>query len=237
MVQTVALRPVAFEDLGLFERLLRARGHAVRYLDVPESPCDPAEAADLLVILGGPIGAYEEDAYPFLSSELRLIERRLSAGLPTLGICLGAQLIARALGARVYPGPEPEIGWKPLSLSPAGMASPLGALVTEGNTTAPVLHWHGDTFDLPSGATLLASTSVCAHQAFALGARVLGLQFHAEVEPTRVESWLVGHTAELRAVRGLSAVRELRSETQRFAPALGHRAERCFSRWLDQAGL
>src|SRR5690606_10436919 len=99
------------------------------------------------------------------------------------------------------------------------------------------LHWHGDTFDLPSGATLLASTSVCAHQAFAAGPRVLGLQFHVEVEPTRVESWLVGHTAELRALRGLSAVHDLRAETQRFGPGLVQRAERFLSGWLDAAGL
>jgi GMP synthase (glutamine-hydrolysing) len=139
------IRHVAFEDLGIFREVLAARGYAVRYLEAGvDDLAGPLASADLAVVLGGPIGVYETERYPFLVTELRALERRLAAGRPTLGICLGAQLIAAALGARVYPGGKKEIGWAPVALTAAGRASPLAAL--EGR---PVLHWHGDTFDLP----------------------------------------------------------------------------------------
>jgi GMP synthase-like glutamine amidotransferase len=134
---------------------------------------------DLLVCLGGPIGAYEEAAYPFLRDELALIERRLAAARPTLGICLGAQLMARALGARIYPAPAKEIGWGEVRLSEAGQKGPLRHFAG-----VPVLHWHGDTFDLPKGAELLASTVLCANQAFAFGRYALAFQFHPETTAT-----------------------------------------------------
>src|SRR5262249_51014029 len=122
-------------------------------------------------------GVYDSEEYPFLLDELELLRACLQQRLPTVGICLGAQLLASALGARVYPGPHKEIGWSPLSLTEAGAAGPLVAL----GAGLPVLHWHGDSFDLPAGATLLASTALYRHQAFALGPTILGLQFHPEV--------------------------------------------------------
>ena len=129
--------------------LLALRDFVVEYRDAVD--LGTIGEPDLLVVLGGPIGAYEDDLYPFLGDELALLQQRLSRGGATLGICLGAQLMARALGARVYPGPRKEIGWAPLTLSDAGRASPLRHL-----TAGPVLHWHGDTFDLPAGAVRLA---------------------------------------------------------------------------------
>src|SRR5262249_57807158 len=122
--------------------------------------------AEVLIVLGGPIGVYQEQDYPFLTDELRVLERRLAADLPTLGICLGAQLMARALGAKVYAGPRKEIGWSPLHLSAAGRRSCLAPLAKR---QAAVLHWHGDTFDLPAGATHLASTPDYPHPALACG--------------------------------------------------------------------
>src|SRR6185436_5058732 len=121
------------------------------------------------------------------------LEDRLSRRRPTLGICLGAQLIARVLGARVYPARAKEIGWHPLQLTSAGEASPLSHLRA---TSGQVLHWHGDTFDLPAGAAHLASTEVCPHQAFSIDA-ALALQFHLEVDVHRIERWLIGHVCEL----------------------------------------
>jgi GMP synthase (glutamine-hydrolysing) len=230
--EVLAIRHVHFEDLGSLERVLGDRGWPVRYLDVGfariEAP-DPV-AALLMVVLGGPIGAYDDDRYPSVAPLLSMIEKRIAAGLPTLGICLGAQLIARALGARVYPSPsgQAEIGWSPLTLTDAGRASPLRHL--DGAQTS-MLHWHGDTFDLPAGATLLASTPACRHQAFAWGKHVLGLQCHPEIRTDRFEPWLIGHASEL-ATHGIDP-RQLRADTARLGPALELAAWRTFDEWLS----
>lgn len=233
MPHTVTFRHVAFEDLGLLEPLLTRRGHTIRYFDVPVTPLadfDPL-TPDLLVVLGGPIGVYQEDLYPFLVPETASIARRLEAGRPTLGICLGSQLIAKALGARVYPSGIKEIGWAPIELSQDGRGSCLRHL---GAT--PVLHWHGDTFDLPDGALHLASTAACRNQAFTAGPHVLALQFHVEVTGTTLESWFVGHTGEIAATAGLS-VPQLRADTARYTPALVERGSRALGEWLDSVGL
>jgi GMP synthase (glutamine-hydrolysing) len=224
----IAIRHVHFEDLGAFDDLLRRHGYAVRYCEAGVDNIggvDPL-APDLIVVLGGPIGAYEELAYPFLGQELALLERRLTAARPTLGICLGAQLIARALGAQVYPAPAKEIGWDELQLSEAGRNGPLGHF-----TGVPVLHWHSDTFDLPPGAELLASTKICPNQAFGLGHQVLACQFHPEISGRGFERWLVGHAVEIAGVPGISPA-ALRRDTERLAPQAARRGEACLSEWL-----
>lgn len=224
----LALRHLAFEDLGSFEGVLKARGHDIRYVDAATEDL-AALAHDLsgpLFVLGGPIGAYEEILYPFLATELRFIEKRLAARLPIFGICLGAQLMARALGARVYPAPAKELGWAPITLTEAGERSvlkPLGG--------GPVLHWHGDTFDLPQGATRLASTAICENQAFGFGTNALALQFHIEAQAKGLERWYVGHTMELAAAR--IAVPALRAQSQELAPAAAARGSACLTAWLD----
>jgi GMP synthase (glutamine-hydrolysing) len=230
-----ALRHVAFEDLGLLEALLEARGARVEVVDVPTADLtalDPL-VPDLLVVLGGPIGANDEALFPFLEPELQSIARRLAARRPTLGICLGAQLMARALGARVHPARRKEIGWAGVQLTEAGRAGPLGRL---GDDAPMVLHWHGDNFDLPDGAERLASTEVCPNQAFRVGEHALGLQFHLEVTPMALERWLVGHVVEIGAARGVFIDR-LRADTRRFGPALEAAAPGVFAEWLDGAGL
>ncbi|HYG87225.1 MAG TPA: glutamine amidotransferase [Azospirillum sp.] len=227
----VAIRHVHFEDLGSVQPVLEARGYRVHTYDVGLDPLwtlDPVRT-DLIVVLGGPIGAYQEELYPFLADEIRLLEARLAARRPTLGICLGAQLMARALGARVYPGPGPEIGFAPIALTDAGRGSCLAPFGEEGAT---VLHWHGDTFDLLDGAVRLASTAVCENQAFALGPNALGLQFHPEVRRHGFERWLVGHACEIAGIPSLS-VPALRADAERHAPDIEARAARCFARWLD----
>ena len=224
----LAIRHVHFEDLGAFDGVLRRHGYAVGYCDAgidDVGGVDPL-MPDLLIVLGGPIGAYQEPLYPFLGRELALLERRLAAARPTLGICLGAQLMARALGARVYAACAKEIGWSELQLSPAGRNGPLRHFA-EG----PVLHWHGDTFDLPDGAEHLASTEICPNQAFGLGRHVLACQFHPEISGHGFERWLVGHAVELAATAGVSPT-ALRRDTESFAPAAAARGDVCLSEWL-----
>ncbi len=226
----LAVRHVAFEDLGLLGPLVASRGYGVRYHDAGVQPIDVETllAPELLIVLGGPIGVYEAETYPFIADEVAAIAARLQADKPILGICLGAQMMAAALGARVAPGPVKEIGWAPLTLTADGQKSvlaPLGA--------APVLHWHGDNCELPAGCTSLASTPHCPVQAFMRTPSQLALQFHLETEPARLESWLVGHTVEL-GKAGLDP-RELRTQARTFGEATRELGQKVFSAWLDKA--
>ncbi|MCY4488690.1 MAG: glutamine amidotransferase [Deltaproteobacteria bacterium] len=228
--RAVVVRHVAFEDLGSFAGPLAEGGWRVQYVEAGLDGLDAAADADLLVVLGGPIGAGDDGPYPFLTEEVRLIEGRLAADRPTLGICLGAQLMARALGARVYGAGRKEIGWGPLSLSEAGAASALSLLAPD---RASVLHWHGDTFDLPHGAIHLAATEVCENQAFGWGERALALQFHPEVTAAGLERWFIGHTLEIATTPDIS-VAQLRDATRRFAPALERQGPAFLRRWLGR---
>ncbi len=224
----VAIRHIHFEDLGTLEPLLRQRGYVVRYLDatVDDLAAVDTLAPDLLVVLGGPIGAYDEDTYPFLADELALVRRRLAAGLPILGICLGAQLIARGLGAKVYALGVKEIGFGPVQFTAVGQSSVLAGL---GDT--PVLHWHGDQFDIPDGAQWLARTEIGAHQAFSHRGTVLGLQFHLEADARQIERWLVGHACEL-GQAGIDP-RALRAQAITQQDQLASAAKTVVGAWLD----
>ena len=223
----LAIRHVAFEDLGGFEELLAAAGYAIRYADMGVDAVANFGDPDLLVVLGGPIGIYEDDLYPWLKEEIAYIAARLKAQNSTLGICLGAQLMARALGARVYPGLAKEIGWKPLSIAQGdtGLLAPFG--------DHPVLHWHGDTFDLPEGAVLLASTDICRNQAFSLGRHGLAFQFHPEACEHGFERWLIGHACEIAATPGVT-VTGLRDDTVRLASASLAKGQQALRNWLSQ---
>lgn len=228
----LALRHLAFEDLGLIEPLLRERGFEVSYHEagVDDFAAVDLGRVDLLVVLGGPISVEDEARFPWLADEVALIRRRLDMRLPLLGICLGAQLMARALGARVKPMGVKEIGFAPLALTAAGQGTALAELRDQ-----PMLHWHGDQFELPPGLASLAATPVCPHQAFAPHDKALGLQFHPEVAPERFEQWLIGHIDELEHA-GI-APGELRAAMVREASGLRAALRRLMERWLDQALL
>ncbi|MGA3307819.1 MAG: glutamine amidotransferase [Xanthobacteraceae bacterium] len=228
--QCLAVRHVAFEDLGLLGPLVAAHGYGVRYHDAGIQPFDAETlvAPDLVIVLGGPIGVYEREAYPFITDEIAAIAARIESNKPILGICLGAQIMAAALGARVAPGPVKEIGWAPLQLTSAGQASVLSPL-----DATPVLHWHGDNCELPEGCARLASTQHCPVQAFARTPSQLALQFHLETEPARFESWLVGHTVEL-GKAGIDP-RHLRTQARTLGPTTREAGHKVLAAWLDKA--
>lgn len=229
MKTAVAIRHIGFEDLGAFEEPLLRAGYRIHYYDTGQDELwtlDPVRTP-LLIVLGGPMGAYEEDRFPFIAEELQLLEDRIAAGKPTLGICLGAQLIARASGARVYPGHTKEIGFAPILLTEAGRTSPLSAIPD----AQPVLHWHGDTFDLPAGAERLCETDLYPNQAFAIGPNVLALQFHLEAGAQGFERWLAGHADEL-AQAGIDPS-ALQHAATLHGPALPKIADAVLTRWLE----
>jgi GMP synthase (glutamine-hydrolysing) len=226
MKKAVAIYHLAFEDLGSFAPVLREAGYEIAYASAVHdlARVDP-KGPDLLVICGGPIGVYEEEAYPFIKDEKRLIAERLAAGRPTLGICLGGQMMAAALGASVKPGTK-ELGFSTLTLTDAGANSPLKHL--EG---VPVLHWHGDTFDIPAGAELLASTDICRNQAFAIGRHALGLQCHPEGDLPALEDWFVAYGGDLASAK--LSVPEMRKAAMDAVPRLREAGSRMLKAWLD----
>ncbi len=182
----LVIRHVPYEGVAAYREPIEDAGYVIDRVDV----ADPGFAAvdlrepELVIMMGGPMGVYEQEAHPWIACQLRRLAQRLAAERPTLGVCFGAQMIAAALGAEVFPGPVVEIGFDPVAIHCP--ESPLQHLID-----VPVLHWHGDTFALPAGVDLLASSRHYPHQAFARGANILALQFHAEMglDP-RFEAWI-----------------------------------------------
>jgi GMP synthase (glutamine-hydrolysing) len=229
--RAIVIRHLAFEDLGCYATVLAKNNIEVQYFEAAQDDLraiDPA-TDDLLIVLGGPISVNQSEDFPFLKHELALLKQRLALDKPTLGICLGAQLIAGALGANVYPGAEKEIGWSPIALTPAGKRSALKHLAPPLH----LLHWHGETFDLPSGTVLLAASEQYPHQAFAYGKRVLALQFHGECTAPGLESWYLGHIGEIQQTPGLS-VSGLREQAALHADNAAHQGQLFFADWLAQ---
>lgn len=232
MKTVMAIRHIHFEDLGLFEPILTQLDFQVEYVDAPLAQFSDLDvlSPEVLVVLGAPIGAFDEEAYPFLQAEFAAIKQRIDANKPLLGVCLGGQLIARALGAEVAAMGHKEIGFSSLSYTAAGAASALGLM-----GDCPVLHWHGDQFAIPEYATLLASTDLCPHQAFAYQNHVLALQCHLEADPAKIEAWLVGHACELAQAK--VNVHAVRADAARYGTDLQQGAARFLNQWLREQGL
>lgn len=181
------LQHVAFEGLGSIELWLAERGAEVEFTRFYDSPRLPEIAdLDLVIALGGPMSVNDEADLPWLTEEKRFIAEAIRAGKAVLGICLGAQLIASALGARVYPGPHKEIGWFDIERASSNPG------LFQFPEAATVFHWHGETFDLPPGASRLARSAGCENQAFQIGSNVIGLQFHLETTLESAES-IISH--------------------------------------------
>lgn len=225
-------RHLAFESLGLLENLFDEWGWQYDYLDVGVDDLTFAapNSADALVILGGPIGVGDTTRFPYLALEKQQIQKWLEADKPVLGICLGAQLMASVLGADVKPMAEKEIGFGTIALTEAGQASCLAKLIP----STPVLHWHGDQFDIPASANGLASSALCPNQAFSVG-KSLGLQFHLEADLDRIEQWLIGHIAELNQA-GVE-LEVIRQQAKQVKQDLALSARDIFEAWFTEVSL
>jgi GMP synthase (glutamine-hydrolysing) len=199
-MRVLVLQHVAIEGPGILEPFLTQRGWQLDTVPLyagaklPEQP----QQYQAILVMGGPMGVYDEAEYPFLRAEHDFLQRAIAQGVPLLGICLGSQLLAKALGARVYRNPHKEIGWYTVDLTPAGCTDPLFAGV---ESPLLVFQWHGDAFDLPPGATALASSPLCTHQAFRYSDRVYGCLFHLEVTPEMIHTWMAAFREELAGVR------------------------------------
>ena len=189
MKPVVAFRNAEAESMGTIEDALRGAGLPYSYVDLyaqlPRS-FDPGQLA-ALVVMGGPMNVDETERYPYLAAEVDYLRAALDAGLPILGVCLGSQLLAKALGARVYPLERKEIGWYSVETTEAARDD---ALFSHFGASKRVFQWHGDTFELPDGAVQMAASPLCAQQAFRHGESAYGLQFHMEMTSAMIESWL-----------------------------------------------
>ncbi len=228
----LVLQHAACEPPGAYEDELAARAiplHRI-VLDEPHQLPD-WRSYGAIVVMGGPMGAYEDALHPWLTAEKQLIAEAVRAGTPYWGVCLGAQLLAAALGARVAPGPSPELGVQPVELTPAAAADPVFA---EAPPSFSTLQWHGDTYELPAGAVQLARSSVYEQQAFVLG-RAYALQFHLEVTDTLAAEWMQvpAYAAELEELAGVGSPGRLLSEISRHSPRTVPLARALFSRWLE----
>jgi GMP synthase-like glutamine amidotransferase len=219
-VRVHVLRHASFEGLGSIQPWLQLREALISESCLFEQPRLPGiHDFDWLIVMGGPMSVNDEQAFPWLAAEKRLIAESISAGKVVLGICLGAQLIACALGARVYPSGQKEIGWFPVH-APTGVrsasAGEMPAVLRAIPAGSPVFHWHGDTFDLPRGASHLLQTTACENQAFSLGERVLGLQFHLEMTREGAAALVENCAADITAGPWMQPALGILAEPKRF---------------------
>ncbi|MBA3058279.1 MAG: type 1 glutamine amidotransferase [Gammaproteobacteria bacterium] len=176
-------------------------------------PLPAVETLDLLVVMGGPMNVYEEARYPWLADEKRFIEQAIAAGRRVLGVCLGAQLVADVLGAKVYANTEREIGWFPVEATKAASeAGPFAAFPRQ----IDVFHWHGDTFDIPAGAVHVARSAGCANQAFVYDERIVGLQFHLETTPANAQQIIAYCADEIVEDRFIQSPQVMLANPHRF---------------------
>ena len=234
MPKLLVFQHVAHEILGTLDPLLRSYGFRNRYYNFDRVP-DAQPRLDGyhgLIVLGGPMNVDQTDTHPHLEAEVRAIRQAIERDIPVLGICLGAQLIAKALGSAVSANPQKEIGWYDVAVSEEGSRDPLFAHFEAGEK---IFQWHGDTFAIPAGAVQLASSESCANQAFRYGDRVYGLQFHLEVDQALVERWLgmPVHQQEIASLDGQVCLEQIRSDTAEHIDRLRQLSDRCFSSFIE----
>ncbi len=235
VLRILVLQHIACEPPGVYEEVLRERGAEIHRVELDEGePLPGRRDFDAIVCMGGPMSAVDDAELPWLSAEKRLIAEAVHAGTPFWGVCLGVQLLAAGLGARVYPGPAPEVGLLPVELTEEALADPVfGGMPRELLT----LQWHGDTFDLPEGAVRLAGSPVYPNQAFRVADAAYGVQFHLEVSPDLAGEWarVPAYAEALERVLGPGALDDLIAALEVHAADLLAHGRRLFERWLEVA--
>lgn len=217
------LQHVPFEDLASIQPWLSAQGHSISATRLFAGEIPPgAQTFDWLIVMGGPMGVHDEAEHPWLVGEKRCIEDALAANKALLGICLGAQLIAQVLGAKVDKNPQPEIGWFDVERIVDGRQTAFAQSLPKRFSA---FHWHGDCFDIPHGAAQLARSEACAQQAFAYGDKVLGLQFHLEATHESARALTENCADELTGGVWIQSAAEMLARPERFDQANGLMAD------------
>lgn len=225
------------ESSCTFGKTLDQRGYRLKNIYVPSADLNTIDPLrpDLMIIMGGPIGVYQADDYPFLDQEIEILKQRIANDLPTIGICLGSQLIAAALDSKVYPGDNgTELGWSPLEISEDAKGTAIEHLC---GCQTNMFHWHGDTFDLPQGAQLLASSPRYPHQVFQHGKNILGIQAHPEVQHAQLEEWAVTFCGDVSGPNAKLPITKLREDTNQHIEKLNTQARLFLNAWLDERGM
>jgi GMP synthase (glutamine-hydrolysing) len=238
MRKLLVFQHVPHEILGTLNPLLKRAGFRIRYVNFGRHPdAEPSlEGYNGLVVLGGPMSAHHVERHSHLAAEMRLIEQAMEKNLPVLGICLGAQLIAKTLGARVYENDEKEIGWYDVSPTEIARSDPVTAHFREREK---LFQWHGDTFDIPQGAVHLASSPLCANQAFRYGPNVYALQFHLEVDEPMIKRWLTVpmHVEEIEDLGGKIDPQKILRETPAHIQRLKELSDKVFGDFIYLFGF
>ena len=233
MPTLLIIQHVRHEGLGTFESIFKRAGRALLKLDAsdPDATWPQLDEFNGLVVMGGPQSVYEQARYPYLKREIAFLQEAITKRLPILGVCLGAQLLAAALGAKVTKNAQKEIGWYPLMREPDADGDPL---CEPFGHTETVFQWHGDTFALPKGAVRLFSSPLAQEQAFRYRDNVYGLQFHIEVTEAMIRSWIRANAAELSSLRGSIDPAAIRQQTGQHLPRLQELAHRVASVFVAQ---
>ncbi len=235
MTRAAVLQHIRCEPPGIFSGMLTDRGIAIETIELDEGGELPDwREVDLVLAMGGPMGVHDEAGHPWLAGEKRWIAAAVQAGVPYLGVCLGAQLLAASLGARVYAGQTPEVGVLPIAVAAAARSDPvLGPLGDE----FAALQWHGDTFGIPSGAVHLAGSEAYPNQAFRFGTAAYAVQFHVEVTDAMLAEWgqVPAYRKSAQAVLGASGFDILAAEFAAARASMARSASLMFTGWLDQA--
>jgi GMP synthase-like glutamine amidotransferase len=232
-VRVLVLQHIACEPPGVFEDVLRDRGAELHRVELDEGdPLPDWRGFDAIVAMGGPMSANDDAVLPWLTGEKRLIGEAAQAGVPLWGVCLGVQLLAASLGARVYPGPAPEVGILPVALTLDGLTDPVFAGLPRDLLT---LQWHGDTFDMPHGAVRLAGSPAYPNQAFRYE-RAYGVQFHLEVSAEMAREWaeVPEYVTSLERTLGAEEAPAFLAAIEKRAPEMRAEGRALFERWLDR---